>query len=66
MNTAADLQRRARAAFLKLTREQVGEAVADMRARELSDYSISAATGLSVEAVRQILAERREARGASR
>ena len=54
-----DLNRRARVEFMKLTREQVVEAVANMAGMGFSDYTIGSATGLSVESVRQLLGERR-------
>lgn len=53
---------RARAEFDKLTRDEVSQAVADMLAMGFSEYTCASATGLSIEGLRQLLAERREAR----
>lgn len=57
---SALLDRRARAEFDKLTREEVAEAIADMAALGFSDDAIAHATRLSVEMIRAILGERRE------
>ncbi|MEX2122384.1 MAG: hypothetical protein WD795_00695 [Woeseia sp.] len=58
----AETTRRAREHFDSLTRAEVAEAVADMMALGFGEYTCASATGLSIEAVRQILAERRESR----
>lgn len=57
---STDMDRRARAAFDAMDREQVSDAIADMRALGFSEATIAMATRLSIEAVRQLLAERRE------
>ena len=54
------VEKAARAEFEKLTRDEVAAAIARMSRDGFSDYCIAAATKLSVEAVRQFLAERRE------
>lgn len=56
------LDGRARAEFDKLSRNEVVDAISDMKALGFSDCSVAAATGLSIESVRQMLAERRGAR----
>jgi hypothetical protein len=55
-------EQRARAEFDRLTREEVSDAIADMKAMGFSDHTIAQATGLACEMVRQILGERRESR----
>lgn len=50
--------RRARQHFEDMTREEVSQAVRDMRVLGFSEYCIAAATRLSVEQVRTLLSER--------
>lgn len=59
VSSAADANRRAPEHFYRLTRAEQVEAIRRMRDEGHSDYSISAATKWSVEAVRQALGERR-------
>lgn len=49
-----------RVEFDRLTREEVSDAIADMKALGFGDYDISAACGLAVEQIREILGQRRE------
>jgi hypothetical protein len=53
----AELDHRARQHFKALRREEVAAAIRRMAREGFSDYCIVSATQLSVEAVRQILAE---------
>ncbi|MEX2125814.1 MAG: hypothetical protein WD795_18135 [Woeseia sp.] len=54
--------KRARAEFERLSREEVADAVANMLSMGFSEATVSHATGLSIEYIRQTMAARREAR----
>jgi hypothetical protein len=56
---SAAIDNRARHHFYAMTREQVADAVRDMKAMGFSDYAVAAATRLAVEEVRRILGERK-------
>jgi len=58
MRMIDDLNERARRAYDELTAEQKQKAVCDLIDAGMSEYGAASATGLSVEMVRQILAER--------
>jgi hypothetical protein len=60
--TAPNLDRRARAHFDRLSRDEQVEAIRRLAHEGLGDYEIAHATKLSVEMIRRVLGARAEAR----
>lgn len=58
----AETERRARAAFDAMTRAEIIDAILDMKRLGFSDHAVAAACRLSVECVRELIAERRQAK----